>query len=81
MLATGRRHGSSEPVSYTHLDVYKRQVLARYLVQDYQFCDPFTALLGQGCASAPALPERLVFARQLGMFADDENTYLSLIHI
>jgi len=51
------------------------EVLARYLVQDYQFCDPFTALLGQGCASAPALPERLVFARQLGMFADDENTY------
>lgn len=50
-------------------------VLAHYLVQDYQFCDAFTALLGQGCASAPDLDSRLVFARQLGMFASDENTY------
>lgn len=50
-------------------------VLTRYLVQDYQFCDAFTALLGQACASAPALPSRLPFARQLGMFAADENTY------
>ncbi len=50
-------------------------VLARYLVQDYQFCDAFTALLGQGCASASDLPERLVFARQLGMFASAENSY------
>ena len=49
--------------------------LARYLVQDYQFCDAFTALLGQACASAPALGSRLRFARQLGMFASDENTY------
>lgn len=44
-------------------------------MQDYQFCDAFTALLGQGCASAPDLDSRLVFARQLGMFASDENTY------
>lgn len=50
-------------------------VLAGYLVQDYQFCDAFTALLGQGCASAPDLDSRLVFARQLGTFASDENTY------
>lgn len=50
-------------------------VLIRYLVQDYQFCDAFTALLGQACASAPGLPSRLRFARQLGMFASDENTY------
>ncbi|WP_392467875.1 TenA family protein [Arsenicicoccus cauae] len=50
-------------------------VLAHYLVQDYQFCDAFTALLGQACASAPGLPSRLRFARQLGMFASDEDTY------
>lgn len=50
-------------------------VLAHYLVQDYQFCDAFTALLGQGCASAPDLAARLPFARQLGMFAADEDTY------
>lgn len=50
-------------------------VLARYLVQDYQFCDAFTALLGQATASAPTLASRLRFAQQLGMFASDENTY------
>ncbi len=50
-------------------------VLAHYLVQDYQFCDAFTALLGQACASAPGLTSRLRFARQLGMFASDEDTY------
>ncbi len=50
-------------------------VLTHYLVQDYQFCDAFTALLGQACASAPALASRLPYARQLGMFAADENTY------
>lgn len=50
-------------------------VLAHYLVQDYQFCDAFTALLGQATASAPALASRLRFARQLGMFASEENSY------
>lgn len=49
--------------------------LRRYLVQDYQFCDAFTALLGQAVASAPSLPSRLVFARVLGAFASDENSY------
>ncbi|MFF1829238.1 TenA family protein [Paenarthrobacter sp. NPDC058040] len=43
--------------------------------QDYQFCDAFTALLGQAVASAPSLPSRLVFAKVLGAFASDENTY------
>nr|WP_239528933.1 TenA family protein [Paenarthrobacter ilicis] len=49
--------------------------LRGYLVQDYQFCDAFTALLGQAVASAPSLPSRLVFAGVLGAFASDENTY------
>ncbi|MEV7604100.1 TenA family protein [Paenarthrobacter sp. NPDC089322] len=49
--------------------------LRRYLVQDYQFCDAFVALLGQAVASAPTLPSRLVFAKVLGAFASDENTY------
>jgi thiaminase/transcriptional activator TenA len=49
--------------------------LRHYLVQDYQFCDAFTALLGQAVASAPSLPSRLVFAGVLGAFASDENTY------
>lgn len=50
-------------------------VLAHYLVQDYQFCDAFTMLLGQATASAPDLAARLPLARQLGFFAADENTY------
>lgn len=50
-------------------------VLARYLVQDYQFCDAFVAMLGQACASAPDLNARLPLARQLGFFAAAENTY------
>lgn len=49
--------------------------LRHYLVQDYQFCDAFTALLGQAVASAPSLSSRLVFAGVLGAFASDENTY------
>lgn len=50
-------------------------VLRHYLVQDYQFCDAFVALLGQAVASAPSLPSRLVFAGVLGAFASDENSY------
>ncbi|OFI38435.1 TenA family transcriptional regulator [Arthrobacter sp. SW1] len=50
-------------------------VLRHYLVQDYQFCDAFVALLGQAVASAPSLPSRLVFAKVLGAFASDENSY------
>lgn len=52
-------------------------VLRRYLVQDYLFCDAFTALLGQACASAPDLAARLPYARQLGFFASTENTYFT----
>lgn len=50
-------------------------VLRHYLVQDYQFCDAFIALLGQAVASAPSMPSRLVFAKVLGAFASDENSY------
>lgn len=50
-------------------------VLRHYLVQDYQFCDAFTMMLGQACATAPDLTARLPLARQLGFFAADENTY------
>lgn len=51
--------------------------LAHYLVQDYQFCDPFVALLGQAVASAPSLSSRLKHAGQLGAFASDENDYFT----
>lgn len=50
-------------------------VLARYLVQDYQFFDPFLRLLGEAVATAPTTTARLRLARQLGMLATDENDY------
>jgi len=52
-------------------------VLADYLVQDYQFCDAFVALLGAATATAPDLTARLPLARQLGAFAGDENDYFT----
>jgi thiaminase/transcriptional activator TenA len=44
-------------------------VLARYLVQDYQFADGFTALLGAAVAYADAPAARLTHARQLAVLA------------
>ena len=49
--------------------------LRRYLVQDYQFVDGFTALLGAAVACADSAPPRMVIARQLGVVAGEENTY------
>ncbi|HEY1701887.1 MAG TPA: TenA family protein [Trebonia sp.] len=49
--------------------------LRRYLVQDYQFVDGFTALLGATVACADSAAARMVIARQLGMVAQEENTY------
>lgn len=51
--------------------------LADYLVQDYQFCDAFVALLGAATLTAPDLATRLPYARQLGAFAGDENDYFT----
>ena len=51
--------------------------LAGYLVQDYQFCDAFVALLGAATLTAPDLATRLPYARQLGAFAGDENDYFT----
>ncbi len=50
-------------------------VLLRFLIQDYQFFDPFLALLGQAVAAAPTTPARLRLSRQLGMLATDENSW------
>jgi thiaminase/transcriptional activator TenA len=49
--------------------------LKRYLVQDYQFVDGFTALLGAAVACADSTVSRMVIARQLGIVAGEENTY------
>src|SRR5579875_120066 len=52
-----------------------RAMLRRYLVQDYQFVDAFTALLGAAVACADTVAARMVHARQLGVLAGEENTY------
>lgn len=49
--------------------------LRRYLVQDYQFVDAFTALLGAAVACADTTAGRMTIARQLGVVAGEENTY------
>jgi thiaminase/transcriptional activator TenA len=49
--------------------------MRRYLVQDYQFVDAFTALLGATVACADSTAARMVLARQLGVLAGPENTY------
>jgi thiaminase/transcriptional activator TenA len=46
-----------------------------YLVQDYQFVDSFVALMGAAVAVADTTGARMVIARQLGLVADEENTY------
>ncbi|GAA3075901.1 MULTISPECIES: TenA family protein [Actinomycetes] len=51
------------------------EVLARYLVQDYQFFDAFVAMLGACVATTDSRPARLRFAQQLGMLASDEDGY------
>ena len=53
----------------------ERDVLRRYLVQDYQFVDRFVALLGAAAASADTIAARMVLARQLGVVGGSENTY------
>lgn len=52
-----------------------RDVMRRYLVQDYQFLDAFVALLGAAIHAAPTLPQRLPLGRFLGMVVSEENTY------
>lgn len=49
--------------------------MRRYLVQDYQFIDAFTSLLGATVACADSTAARMVLARQLGTLAGPENTY------
>lgn len=50
--------------------------MRRYLVQDYQFVDSFTALLGAAVASADSFEARVPFGRFLGQTATtEEKTY------
>lgn len=51
------------------------EVLTGYLVQDYQFFDTFLSMLGACVAYADEVAAKLLFARQLGMLASDEDGY------
>ncbi|WP_220187108.1 NTP transferase domain-containing protein [Pseudonocardia pini] len=50
-------------------------VLRRYLVQDFQFCDAFLALMGGAVATCDDPAARVVHARQVGLVAGDEHDF------
>ncbi|CAM3332624.1 TenA family protein [Halomonas lysinitropha] len=47
---------------------------AAYMVQDYGFVDPFTALLGHAIGQAPSMDDRVVLGQFMGMLTSDENS-------
>ncbi|RBQ18896.1 TenA family transcriptional regulator [Spongiactinospora rosea] len=47
--------------------------MRRYLVQDFQFVDSFTALLGAAVAAAGSFEARVPYGRFLGQIATDEE--------
>ncbi|TDO04648.1 MULTISPECIES: TenA family protein [Halomonas] len=47
---------------------------AAYMVQDYGFVDPFTALLGHAIGDAPVMADRVVLGQFMGMLTSDENS-------
>ncbi len=51
------------------------ETFAAYLVQDYGFIDPFTALIGHAIGHAPTMEDRVVLGQFMGMLTSDENTF------
>ncbi|GAA0037392.1 MULTISPECIES: TenA family protein [Brevibacterium] len=51
------------------------EVMATYLIQDYQFFEDFLAMLGACVAHADRIEAKLRFARQLGFLEADEDSY------
>ncbi|MGE4534070.1 TenA family protein [Halomonas sp.] len=47
---------------------------AAYMVQDYGFVDPFTALIGHAIGRAPGMADRVVLGQFMGMLTSDENS-------
>lgn len=47
---------------------------AAYMVQDYGFVDPFTALLGHAIGKAPGMDDRVVLGQFVGMLTSDEDS-------
>lgn len=51
------------------------RVMRKYISQDFLFCDAFVALLGSAVANVDDPKARLVYARQVGFVASDEDSY------
>ena len=47
---------------------------AAYMVQDYGFVDPFTALIGFAIGRAPSMADRVLLRQFMGMLTSDENS-------
>lgn len=47
---------------------------AAYMVQDYGFVDPFTALIGHAIGHAPSMDDRVVLGQFMGVLTSDENS-------
>jgi thiaminase/transcriptional activator TenA len=52
-----------------------RQVLTRYLIQDYRFLDSFVVLLASIVARSRSLADRIPACQFLAVITGDENTY------
>lgn len=50
------------------------EAFAAYMVQDYGFVDPFTALIGHAIGHAPDMADRVVLGQFMGMLTSDENS-------
>lgn len=51
------------------------RVMREYISQDFLFSDAFVALLGSAVANVDDAKARLVYARQVGFIATDEDSY------
>ena len=50
------------------------EAFADYMLQDYGFVDPFTALLGHAIGHAPGMADRVVLGQFVGMLTSDEDS-------
>jgi thiaminase/transcriptional activator TenA len=55
------------------------EAFAAYMVQDYGFVDPFTALLGHAIGHAPGMADRVVLGQFVGMLTSDEDSVFQRI--
>ena len=73
---------SLKPVSYTHLDVYKRQVFVRCLSQDYLGVNGlFTNILSMLSLAELGIGTAIVYALYKPLADKDEEKLASLMHV